>query len=432
MHRHLLCHHIMSQHSQRECKEFRNLITDKIKKDRKEFKLLICPITDQIMIDPVIASDLETYERAAIAEPLTVICPNNAVKKMIADYKRGSVYLVQPEEYIGTLILKFGDTKHMDFTREKQYGKNTRILCHIQCDYYWVVEKALKTEFDRRNFERVWVIRNGKRVLTNEFFKGSLQEMQRCWQSVVLKLTEQHHSLDKQNNDFVYPSSESEPVVVDSSSESESDSSSDDDTMDESMEPEYAMNNVGSRLNLQQTMRQQFNSSSDDDTMGDTSETPLSGQKRPLQTLSASNCKSSVANKRIRRKCRSNEDFSSNGQHLDKRLSKDKIDYESAKNHFLRWKKHGLEYDNTTEKWVCKKGSHKTRPQYREKCAKVWKSYFIFSDNLDNKQRFNKSTFQNVMEERGFVRVQSEQGNPCGYGGNDWYYTNLKVTGEPL
>ena len=56
----------MSQHSQRECERFLYDITCKIMKDRKEFKHLICPITDQIMIDPVIASDRKTYERCTI------------------------------------------------------------------------------------------------------------------------------------------------------------------------------------------------------------------------------------------------------------------------------------------------------------------------------------------------------------------------------
>ncbi len=348
-----------------------------------------------------------------------------------------------------------------------------------------------------------------------------------------------HRSLDNQIN--VYASRESEPVVVDSSG--------DDDT---SMGPENAMNNVDSRLNLQQTMRQQFNSSSDGDTPDDTSETPLSdspsdsktpmvlrettlsGQKRPLQTSSAFSRESSADNKRRRRKtiptplttdenevfeewcstwrivktdpriyiksmdlrnnhpnsynnyckardqapiimtqfvsamkakghvtenvqkrgggvafydiayvdedcprhrrnCRSSEDFSRNGQNLSKRLSKDKLDVEAANTHFSTWEnEHCLVYDNKTEEWGCKTRPRKTRPIYHEKCAKVWDSYDKFSANLDTKHRFNKSTFQNVMEERGFYRVRSELGDPCGYEGNDWYYTNLKVTGEPL
>jgi hypothetical protein len=212
----------------------------------------------------------------------------------------------------------------------------------------------------------------------------------------------------------------------------QSDSSSDDDT---SMGPEYAMNNVGSRLNLQQTMRQQFNSSSDGDTPDNTSETPLSdspGSKR--QRVGSESEEESHQNKKLRRSCVGRPDYSHNGQNLSKclskvkRLSKDKIDVEPAETHFSRWKtKLGVEYDNTTEEWGCK-----TRPICHEKCAKVWDSYEKFSANLDNKHRFNKSTFQNVMKERGFVRVQSVHGNSCGYKGHDWYYTNLKVTGSPL
>jgi hypothetical protein len=135
---------------------------------------------------------------------------------------------------------------------------------------------------------------------------------------------------------------------------------------------------------------------------------------------------------RPRRNCRNSEDFSRNGQNLSKRLSKDKIDVEPAVTHFSTWEnEHVLVCDNTTEEWGCKR-PRKTRPICHEKCAKVWVSYQKFSADLDNKHRFNKSTFQNVMEERGFYRVRSEQGVPCGYEGNDWYYTNLKVTGEPL
>jgi len=462
-------------------------------------------------------------------------------KDMIAAYKRGTVYLLQPQKHIGTYVLKLGDSKHIDLTREKQYGKNTDIIFHVQCDYYWLVEKALKDEFNR-HFECVKIEKNGKMLPTKEYFRGNLQDMQDCWISVVSKIMRRHRSLDKQIN--VYASRESGPVVVDLVV----DSSGDDDT---SMGPEYAMNNVDSRLNLQQTMRQQFNSSSDGDTPDDTSETPLSdspsdsntpmvlrettlsGQKRPLQTSSAFSRESSADNKRRRRKtiptplttdenevfeewcstwhivkgskikthdlrnnhpnsynnycektgtvpmkrmqfmaamaalghtpeclyiprpqgngvgfvdiayidedcprprrnCRNSEDFSRNGQNLSKRLSKERIDVEPANAHFSTWEnEHCLVYDNTTEEWGCKR-PRKTRPICHEKCAKVWVSYEKFSANLDNKHRFNKSTFQNVMEERGFYRVRSEQGVPCGYEGNDWYYTNLKVTGEPL
>lgn len=90
----------------------------------------------------------------------------------------------------------------------------------------------------------------------------------------------------------------------------QSDSSSDDDT---SMGPEYAMNNVGSRLNLQQTMRQQFNSSSDGDTPDNTSETPLSdspGSKRQRAE------DESPQNKKLRRSCVGCPDYSHSGQHL--------------------------------------------------------------------------------------------------------------------
>jgi len=139
---------------------------------------------------------------------------------------------------------------------------------------------------------------------------------------------------------------------------------------------------------------------------------------------------------RPRRICRNSEDFSRNGQNLSKdkrRLSLDKIDVEPAVTHFSTWEnEHVLVCDNTTEEWGCKTRPRKTRPICHEKCAKVWDSYEKFSANLDNKHRFNKSTFQNVMKERGFDRVRSELRNPCGYEGNDWYYTNLKVTGEPL
>ena len=535
----------MSQHFQRECERFLDDITCKIKKDRKEFKHLICPITDQIMIDPVIASDRKTYERCAIAgayqrgdtdQPLTERCPNYMAKDMIAAYKRGTVYLLQPQKYIGTYVLKLGDSKHIDLTREKQYGKNTDIIYHVQCDYYWLVEKALKDEFNR-HFECVKIEKNGKMLPTKEYFRGNLQDMQDCWISVVSNIMRRHRSLDKQINDKVYPSRESEPVVAGLVV----DSSGDDDT---SMGPEYAMNNVGSRLNLQQTMRQQFNSSSDGDTPDNTSETPLSdspndsdtpvvlrettltGQKRPVQTSSAFSRESSADNKRRRRKtipmpltteqnevfeewcstwhiakgskikthdlrnnhpnsynnycekagtfpmkrmqfmaamaalghtpgylhekgngvgffdiafvdkdcprprrhCRNSEDFSENGQNLSKRLSLDKIDVETAKTYFSTWKKkHGLVHDSTKEK-----SGRKTRPKYYEKCATVWNSYQKFSAEIFEKHRFNKNTFQTMMEERGFCRVRSQQGSPCGYAGSDWYYTNLKRTGKPL
>jgi len=131
---------------------------------------------------------------------------------------------------------------------------------------------------------------------------------------------------------------------------------------------------------------------------------------------------------RPRRICRNSEDFSENGQNLTKRLSLDKIHVATAKKHFSTWKKkHGLVHDSTKEKV----GS-KTRPKYYEKCAKVWNSYQKFSAEIFKKHRFNKNTFQTVMEERGFCRVRSRQGSPCGYAGSDWYYTNMKVNGSPL
>ena len=307
----------MSQHFQRECARFLDDITCKIKKDRKEFKHLICPITDQIMIDPVIASDHKTYERCTIAgayqrgdtvQPLTERCPNYMAKDMIAAYKRGTVYLLQPQKFLGTYVLKLGDSKHIDLTREKQYGKNTDIIYHVQCDYYWLVEKALKDEFNR-HFECVKIEKNGKMLPTKEYFRGNLQDMQDCWISVVSKIVRRHRSLDKQIN--VYASRESEPVVVDLVV----DSSGDDDT---SMGPEYALINADSRLNLQQTMRQQFNSSSDGDTPGDTSETPLSDSPADSkrQRVGSESEDESPQNKKLRRSCVGCPDYSHSGQHL--------------------------------------------------------------------------------------------------------------------
>lgn len=218
-----------------DCERLLDGITCKIKKDRKEFNHLICPITDQIMMDPVIASDRKTYERCAIAggdqrgdtnQPLTEICPNYMAKDMIAAYKRGTVYLLQPQKYIGTYVLKLGESKHIDLTREKQYGKNTDIIYHVQCDYYWLVEKALKDEFNRR-FKCVKIEKNGKMLPTKEYFQGNLQDMQVCWISVVSKIMSRHSSLDKQIN-VLYNLDHGTQLLLQADSDEDSDDSTTD------------------------------------------------------------------------------------------------------------------------------------------------------------------------------------------------------------
>ena len=184
---------------------YRNEITERVRSD-PDRSYYICPITNHIMIDPVLASDSYTYERSAInniiqttcVSPKTgrcltdVLCDNIVMKQQIDAYHLGSVYFIQPPGYIDTDTYKLGRSKYKGFERIDQYTKKGKKkadpIVHAQCTHPWKVEAALKKEF-HQHFTC---------VAGTEYFAGDIAQMRAIFLSVLATETKQMFELDQQ------------------------------------------------------------------------------------------------------------------------------------------------------------------------------------------------------------------------------------------
>lgn len=198
---------------------FLNELTKKVRSD-SDRSFYICPITKQIMLDPVLASDNYTYEHYAIKRVLNttgkspktgqsltnVLQSNISMKEQIDAYKLGSVYFIQPPEYIGTNTYKIGRSRYKDFERINQYTKNKKKadpIAHNQCNYYWFMEKALKEEFKKK-----FTLVKG-----SEYFAGDKAKMMMVYSSVVAKYSKKHYDLDQKMHVYVaWKLGQSQPV----------------------------------------------------------------------------------------------------------------------------------------------------------------------------------------------------------------------------
>ncbi len=129
---------------------------------------LLCPITHEIIIDPVIASDGHTYERVAIEEwfktndtsPFNIHLPHKYLNHSIDIKNRIHNFLKEHPQYINKQFfedIKYGDlkviTKHLNLgvnLKSKDENGNTALhiaIIHDQKDLFtYLVEKDINIE----------------------------------------------------------------------------------------------------------------------------------------------------------------------------------------------------------------------------------------------------------------------------------------------
>lgn len=88
----------------------------------------------------------------------------------------GIVYFIQPQEYIGTNIYKFGCSRNArEWTRLKSYGTRSRIICVMECVHPFIVEARIKKYFVMK-----YQLERGR-----EYFRGDESAMLRTFTSAV-------------------------------------------------------------------------------------------------------------------------------------------------------------------------------------------------------------------------------------------------------
>lgn len=91
---------------------------------------------------------------------------------------KGLIYLIQPEELIGTKRIKLGCTKKADLDRCKNgYKKGSRYLCIMECENVLLLENKLKKIFSEKF----------KLIAGHEYFEGDIDSMHKEFIDVVTK-----------------------------------------------------------------------------------------------------------------------------------------------------------------------------------------------------------------------------------------------------
>lgn len=85
------------------------------------------------------------------------------------------VYLVQPQNLLGTDVYKVGHTQQVNTTRHKQYGKNYILIAQVAVSNSSVIEQRLISVFKKKYTCHQ----------PNEYFKGNVAEMLKDFLAVV-------------------------------------------------------------------------------------------------------------------------------------------------------------------------------------------------------------------------------------------------------
>lgn len=91
----------------------------------------------------------------------------------------GTLYFIQPAELVGTNRYKIGCSASNDMIRCKSYKKGTRYMMILECNQPFVVEDAVKRQFNARF----------SRIAGKEYFEGDETEMRNLFYAIYL----QHH-----------------------------------------------------------------------------------------------------------------------------------------------------------------------------------------------------------------------------------------------
>jgi len=87
----------------------------------------------------------------------------------------GIIYLIQPEELVGTNRYKIGCSVKNDLSRVNSYKKQSRYLCIMECKNPFILEKNIKLLFNK----------TFKKIAGNEYFEGNesdiIKEFIKCY-----------------------------------------------------------------------------------------------------------------------------------------------------------------------------------------------------------------------------------------------------------
>jgi hypothetical protein len=89
----------------------------------------------------------------------------------------GTLYFIQPAELVGTNRYKIGCSASNDMIRCKSYKKGTRYMMILECHQPFVVEDAVKKEFNARF----------SRIAGKEYFEGDEEEMRTLFYNIYLQ-----------------------------------------------------------------------------------------------------------------------------------------------------------------------------------------------------------------------------------------------------
>ena len=88
----------------------------------------------------------------------------------------GTIYLLQPREYIETNVYKIGLSHKNDLKRCLSYGKDTKFISIHECKNPRVIENIIKDEFNNK-FEK---------CKGHEYFKGNISEIYKLFNKLVI------------------------------------------------------------------------------------------------------------------------------------------------------------------------------------------------------------------------------------------------------
>lgn len=113
--------------------------------------------------------------------------------------EKGTIYLIQPAELVGTGRYKIGCSSKNDLERcKKGYKKGTRFMDIRECDDPFAVEREVKTRFNTKF----------NLVAGNEYFEGNETDIKKEFNDVVSNFTSLKcndvEKLKKEFNDVVY------------------------------------------------------------------------------------------------------------------------------------------------------------------------------------------------------------------------------------
>jgi len=98
----------------------------------------------------------------------------------------GLIYLIQPEELIGTKRYKIGYSKKSDLSRPNSYKKNSRYLCIMECKNPRIIEQKIKEIFNDKF----------SKIAGNEFFEGEEKVMKKEFINIYLEFIDNNSELE--------------------------------------------------------------------------------------------------------------------------------------------------------------------------------------------------------------------------------------------